>query len=250
MIRILSILTFMAPILTLAQNSGSVIFEETLQFKIDFAGDTPNNEHIQSLVPTSRSTDKVLHFTPKHTVYKDVEEGKGDETFTDDVGGMDVQIIMKRPENVYYQNLKESLIVQKLDFMDRIFLVSDDMEQMPWKITGERKEILGYICQKATTERDSSKVEVWFTPQIPISSGPSSYGGLPGLILETNRGNGEAVVVAKEIKFDDNVDKFITPPIKGKKVTRMQFKKIREEKLKEMREQFGGNGTRVIIDRN
>ena len=29
-------------------------------------------------------------------------------------------------------------------------------------------------------------MSAWFTPEIPVSTGPSMYGGLPGLILEIN----------------------------------------------------------------
>ena len=29
----------------------------------------------------------------------------------------------------------------------------------------------------------------WFTPEIPVSTGPAMYGGLPGLILEISDGN-------------------------------------------------------------
>ena len=32
-------------------------------------------------------------------------------------------------------------------------------------------------------EGDSIKVDVWFTPEVPVSSGPAGYGGLPGLIV-------------------------------------------------------------------
>ena len=77
-------------------------------------------------------------------------------------------------------------------------------------MTGESKKIGKYTCYKATYEKEveeatfsfgnfnqaqntpkkkkMKKVNVvaWFTPEIPIATGPSRYGGLPGLILEVS----------------------------------------------------------------
>ncbi|MEM9391555.1 MAG: GLPGLI family protein [Bacteroidota bacterium] len=240
------------PAALLAQNSGSVVYEEKIQFKIDFGDNSPMDEELKSMIPSSRSTQKVLHFSEEHSIFKNLDSNQGDETISDQSGNTDVQIVLKRPENVVYQNFTSGKVVEKRDFMDRIFLISDDTENRAWKITGEQKEILGYLCQKATTQRDSSVIEAWFTPQIPISGGPANYGGLPGLILETNRDVGETVVTATKIDFSADVTNVITPPVKGKKVNRTQFAKIQEEKIKEMQEQYGGsgNGTRIFIQRN
>ena len=236
----------------LAQNSGSVVYEEKIQFKIDFGDDSPMDEELKSMIPSSRSTQKALYFNEEHSIFKNLDNNQGDENISNQSGNTDVQIILNRPENVVYQNFASGKVVEKRDFMDRIFLISDDAEKRAWKITGEQKEILGYLCQKATTQRDSSAIEAWFTPQIPVSSGPANYGGLPGLILETNRDAGEAVVTAIKIDLSADVTNVITPPVKGKKVNREQFVKIQEEKMKEMQEQYGGsgNGTRVFIQRN
>ncbi|MGY6560115.1 MAG: GLPGLI family protein [Nitritalea sp.] len=64
-------------------------------------------------------------------------------------------------------------------------------EPLPWQLTKETKEILGYSCQKAIlpnefgfTDQDSGDIIAWFTPEIEAPLGPNRYTGLPGLILE------------------------------------------------------------------
>jgi len=61
--------------------------------------------------------------------------------------------------------------------------------EVEWEILDEYKTILGFTCQKAISrvgdEFDFRYVEeAWFTTDIPVSTGPHSFHGLPGLILE------------------------------------------------------------------
>jgi len=80
-----------------------------------------------------------------------------------------------------------------------------DLNEVDWEITEDYKNILGYECQKATTTftaRNGKTTEIvaWFTTEIPISSGPYRYAGLPGLILEITNPF-KRKIYAKEIKF-------------------------------------------------
>jgi GLPGLI family protein len=53
-----------------------------------------------------------------------------------------------------------------------------------WRIEETEKIIAGYVCKKATrTHNEGREITVWFAPKIPISHGPDSLNGLPGLIL-------------------------------------------------------------------
>lgn len=61
--------------------------------------------------------------------------------------------------------------------------------EVEWEILDEYKTILGFTCQKAISrvgdEFDFRYVEeAWFTTDIPVSTGPHLFHGLPGLILE------------------------------------------------------------------
>ena len=103
-----------------------------------------------------------------------------------------------------YKNSQDKITINETEMMGKFFLVTEDLENTKWKMTGESKKIGQYTCFKATYEKqvkekvfsfgswDNNKsagrfktVEVvaWFTPEIPVSSGPSWYQGLPGLIF-------------------------------------------------------------------
>jgi GLPGLI family protein len=78
-------------------------------------------------------------------------------------------------------------------------------------ITSESKLIDGRLCFKATLLQKSELlgkarewiITAWFCPEIPVSAGPGSVGGLPGIILVLDSGNG--AYVAKEVVFDDTI---------------------------------------------
>ena len=85
-------------------------------------------------------------------------------------------------------------------------------------------------------------VTAWFTPQIPVKNGPAEYGGLPGLILELNIDR--TTLLCSKIVLNPAEAEKITPPKKGKEVTREEFNKIVKEKTDEMRENFRDRGGR------
>ena len=65
--------------------------------------------------------------------------------------------------------------------------VYDNVPDIAWEIIPDsKKEILGFVCQKAIALFRGSKVVAYFTSEIPTVFGPAKFGGLPGLILEIN----------------------------------------------------------------
>ena len=133
--------------------------------------------------------------------------------------------------------------------IDKTFIIKDDEPKLPWKLSTEQKEILGYTCCKATATMEEREVEAWFTTALAVPSGPDSYYGLPGMILEVNSKSeaGARKIIATAINEKTLEKDLIVAPNKGKKVNSDQFRKIVEEKTKEMQEQMGGrNGTMII----
>ncbi len=87
------------------------------------------------------------------------------------------------------------------------------------------------------------EVVAWYSPEIPVSQGPESYYGLPGLILEVSAG--KTTILCSKVVMNVKDKKEIKAPTKGKVVTQKEFDEIVAKKMEEMREMYqsqGGNG--------
>lgn len=107
----------------------------------------------------------------------------------------------------FYDVLKKDLIFIR-EYQNKKFYVRKNKLSINWKITSEKKTILGYNCVKATyirkVPRGDVKITAWFTNEIPLPFGPANYSGqLPGLILELEEVNATytATKVEKQKKF-------------------------------------------------
>lgn len=75
-----------------------------------------------------------------------------------------------------------------------------DTPHLVFEIKPAFKEINGYKCQLAMGKNISGDpVTIWFTEEIPISSGPLFFYGLPGLIVEYD--NPKNKILYKAIRF-------------------------------------------------
>lgn len=161
-----------------------------------------------------------------------------------------------------YKNVKEDALIQSQEFYGKAFLVKDKLQAMDWKLGSETKQIGNYICYKATAmiptndltwyefswsklgnnnddntegekEVQLTEVEAWYSPQIPVSHGPSEYWGLPGLILEVSAGN--TTLLCTEIVMNPSDKMEIKAPRKGDVVTKTKYQEIVIDKMKEFR---------------
>lgn len=254
-IKLLAMLGFFLPGLCFAQTTeGSVTYTETIKMKIEVP-EGMNEEEFRKMVPSEQKASKILVFNTKECLYSDApEQAKGDTdaSFTHDNGEGDVQMNFKiqRPENHQYRDIENGKRIESTEFFGRFFLIMETPKRMKWKISAEQKQIAGYLCQKAVLQDTSRQVEAWFTAQIPVSVGPGEFADLPGMILELSMANGDRTVVAEKVELKPLEKKAIEKPTKGKDVTREEFTKIRDEKMKEMGATPGGGGTMKIMIRN
>ena len=63
------------------------------------------------------------------------------------------------------------------------FSYSKKIDSFKWVLNDEKKDIIGYSCQKATTSFAGRDYTAWYAVDIPISDGPYKFSGLPGLIF-------------------------------------------------------------------
>lgn len=82
-------------------------------------------------------------------------------------------------------NKKKIYSTETISFDDRLFKVNENLDQLKWNIRyNETNKIGNYLCNKATLNFRGRNYIAWYTDEIPISSGPWKFRGLPGLILE------------------------------------------------------------------
>lgn len=232
---------------TFAQNnSGKITYEEKMKIEIKLSGDA---SQFKDLIPKERKSEMTLLFTPEASLYAAAAKKNNDQTIEQNSGGAQMQIVMKQPDNKVYVDLAAGTRIEQRDFMGRMFLIESESKQSDWKLTGEQKMIMNYPCQQATKTVDDKKIVAWFTPAIPVSAGPQSLSGLPGLVLEADINDGQLQIAAKDIQLQAIEKGTLTKPSKGKKTTKEEYKKMVDEKTKEMQQQYGGsgNGANVII---
>ena len=170
-----------------------------------------------------------------------------------------------------YKNVKENELVQSQEFYGKRFLVKDKLQQIEWIMESESKQIGQYMCFKAITlvptaeltwfdfswdnlrsvsqtnvdstsvqdkseEVKMTRVEAWYTPQIPVAHGPGEYWGLPGLILEVSAGN--TTMLCSKITLNPQQKIKIEIPDKGEIVNKNEYQSIISGKMREMRDNF------------
>jgi len=146
-----------------------------------------------------------------------------------------IKMDMMEPDNKLFYDIEGLKTVEKKEFMSRVFLITGDVKQGEWKVTGEQKVVLDYPCMQAVKENEEGeKTIAWFTPSIPVATGPSNYIGLPGLVLQVESGDGDRVLTAKSIEFGAIDKKLLVKPKKGKKVTSEKYDEIVAKKMEEM----------------
>lgn len=222
--------------------SGKITYEQVVQLEIKLDGEAA---YMASMLPKERKSEKILWFNQEASLFENSIMVKTEDVMMNQ-GGANVTVRMAEPDNKVYTDLVNGVQTEQRDFMTRQFLI-EDQPTFQWKITGKQKMILDYPCMEATTGEAEKMVTAWFTPVIPVSTGPGIYGGLPGLILSIETNEGKNITTAVKIEPGDTGAGKILKPDKGRKVTREEFDKIVEEKMKEMGAQPGAGGQHIMI---
>lgn len=222
-----------------AQTSGMIVYEEKMDLHKNLP---PERQDMKDMIPQFNISKFELIYSGDESLYRAQKQEELPTTSTA-AGGppMGMRFGGGRANRVVYKDLAKDTMIDSRDFMQKQFLITGPPSPRKWKIGKKQKVILGYNCMEASFRQDSvTSMIAWFTPQLPVSNGPSDYQGLPGMILQVDVNDGLRMVTATEIKLDSVDTTVIVAPNKGKEVTPEEFEKIREEKMKEMGMQQGG----------
>lgn len=247
------IISLLVALPSLAQEiNGRVFYTSLFKIKEDaevtMSSKQENDPHYKALTEQMKQPfidEYQLVFTQNESVFK--TQPKLDKPDPKS-GGMVISIKIMGDTDVYYKNLSENTLIKETEFFGKPFLVNDQLDSREWELHNESKTIGEYVCFKAThtpkvedeeeDENKKSKVvtTVWYTPQIPVQNGPLDYQGVPGLIMEVQRG--ELTIVCTKIVLNPEEEISITRPKKGKKVTSEEFETIAQEKMEEMMQNY------------
>lgn len=224
-------------VIFLYSQTYSLTYNHTLYFEVE-GGDNSNNNSYAQPMRLDIDGNKSLYTMDKSNV-ENVDEGRNRW----------VRRMRSQSFKDIYKDRMSALQIEGRNLFGKKFIVEDTLRDYKWKISaGEQRSIEGYTCMKATYKDSTENIIAYFTTQIPSKHGPDIYGGLPGMILEVQSAKFHIVAT----KIDTAITSVsIEKPNDGDRVSKEKYDKIREEKLKEREEMWGGHGNnRVRIIRN
>ena len=205
----------------------------------------------------------ILTFDKNTSVYKEDEALAPPST-----GSRMVFISSDGGSDVLFKDIKNQSITNQKETFGKQFIIKERLKPIEWELHSDTKNIGNYTCYKATYTKEIEEsmmtfsssgeeqreeepttapvmktitVTAWYTPQIPVSNGPESYQGLPGLILEVN--DGDLTILCSKITINPKKAIEISEPKKGKQVTQEEYDSIMLKKMEEMSEQYRGRGS-------
>ena len=244
--------------ITYAQDFQGIATYKThtkLDIKLD-SSQMGGQMHDQMMAMLKKQFEKTykLTFNKEESIYKEEEQLEAPKP-----QGMIMVMVETGGSDVMYKNTKENRYTNQNESFRKVFLIQDELKKIDWILGSETKNIGDYTCYKATYKREVEVMEsgisinndkefdnevelkeieviAWYTPQIPVNSGPGNYYGLPGLILEVND-DSQSIMCSKIVLNPESKVK-IAEPTKGKQITQEKYDAIMDKKMKEMQNRY------------
>lgn len=113
--------------------------------------------------------------------------------------------------------IKESSenIIKYEKIFQREFYSKGKQEDLKWKITDKTRTMSGLNCRQALPEEKDFLMNVWFTNDIPLMSGPMYFNNLPGLVVRaedffwTVELDAITYLSAEEFDFEMEMNKYL-----------------------------------------
>jgi GLPGLI family protein len=201
---------------------GTIEFEKTVNmFALIQKQITTDNESFFASIlesykktqPQFKKVKSTLTFADNKTLFRPIEPTETENMFFSDIP-------MSGQPNTIYTDLDTKTIAAQKKVYEELFMVKDTARKISWKITDETREIAGYTCRRANAlVMDSIYVVAFYAIQIPVSGGPESFSGLPGMILGVALPHENVTWFATKVTDMAVEPKAMAMPKKGKAVT-------------------------------
>jgi GLPGLI family protein len=224
-------------------NQGEIVYEEKVNIHMQLPMEM---EGMKENIPEFRTTNYILLFNANESIYKPKEkteqEKEAEQAYRERGrrGNWMMRMGRGRGVNSVYTNIAEGSTLASTDLFGKMFLVNGQTKSYNWKVTGKQKQVGSYLCMEAIHTDTTETIEVWFTPMIPVQSGPGDYASLPGLVLHVDINEGEKLITAQNIDLRSLEEEELVKPTEGKAISQEEFDKLRKEKMEEMKAEQGG----------
>lgn len=189
--------------------AGRIEFERKTNQYLDMEGDGEWMIEMRKRIPKFVTDVYELAFSSDVSVYKLARENP-DNKYTWGAKPNTSDLVIQDQVN-------RQLSIQR-DVFEQTYLLQDTLRNLQWRITDEKREIAGFDCRKAVTRIcDSVYVVAFYTDQIPVSSGPESFGNLPGMILGLAVPRLSITWFATRVELSTPSAQLLKPTLKGKK---------------------------------
>ncbi|AJW64130.1 Protein of unknown function (Porph_ging) [Elizabethkingia miricola] len=197
---------------------------QNFYYQLSFVKDKKNPQRKQEAIYILELGNKFSKFTELNTLKTDSLQEKYSHQSTINSKEISGMFDFRAKKGIV---LVKDFVAVKNIFQDRVKSLYQYEEKQPvfdWKLGGETKKVLDYICHNATTEYRGRKYIAWYATDIPINNGPYVFQGLPGLILELEDDKKEYHYVATAV---DKKSKpiYLRNESEILKVSREQFRK-------------------------
>jgi GLPGLI family protein len=218
LIPMLSLMSLIATAQTQFIQKGRIEFEKKVNQHKPFEDEKNENswmlEYLKSL-PKIVTDNYELRFSENKSVYKMIKENTDNKySWSNKPSETDIT----------QMDLATNTVSIQRDIFENTYLIKDSVRNLDWHISNETRDIAGFECKKAVTKIcDSVVVVAFYTDQITVSSGPESFGGLPGMILGLAIPRLYTTWFATKLELIDPTTAQLNPVQKGKKVNRQQL---------------------------
>ena len=179
-----------------------------------------------------------LYCSKSHTFYK--SEFEKFENKNGDPLAININSTNNYFSEIIIDNQKKTLTERLFEelYLKKKYSVNEDKPLMKWILGNGQKKINNYNCSMAYTTFRGRTYVVWFVKEIPVSSGPWKFSGLPGLVLLAEDKEGVYKWEVKSIVNpytgnDIDFKGIIKDDPKFKKVSFKEFDKLRVDAIKD-----------------
>ncbi|PQA95646.1 GLPGLI family protein [Chryseobacterium shigense] len=222
---------------------------KNIYYQLSYVRDTKNPKNKRETICTLQLSEKFSRFSDHNGMKTDSLEEK--YSHQNEINAKEFSNLQSFPVK-WFNVLVKDISQQKVyvqDVAKDIYQYEEKQPEFLWTLEKENKKILGYVCQKATTQYRGRKYTAWHAKEIPINSGPYIFQGLPGLIMEIEDSKGDyhftAIAIDKKSKeiYLRNEKHIIN-------VSREQFRKVQKNFHENPGFFFGGsydaNGNSIV----